>query len=72
MIETKSYMEPRPNSHLFALVIGIGKYAFNSSANYLGAVPDANEVVNWLINDLNVPRNQVFRSSPMKLPRVQA
>jgi len=59
MIETKSNMEARPNSHLFALVIGIGKYALKQFSKLPGAVPDANEVVNWLFDDLNVPRNQV-------------
>jgi len=52
-------MEPRPNSRLFALVIGIGKYALKQFSELPGAVPDANEVINWLIDDLNVPRNQV-------------
>ena len=59
MIGAKSYMEPRPNSRLFALVIGIGKYALKQFSELPGAVPDANEVINWLIDDLNVPRNQV-------------
>ena len=59
MIETKSYMVPRPSSRLFALVIGIGKYALQQFSDLPGAVPDANEVVNWLVTDLQVPRNQV-------------
>ena len=53
------YMEPRPNSRLFALVIRIGKYALKQFSELPGAVPDANEVVNWLVDDVNVPRNQV-------------
>jgi len=59
MIEAKSYMGPRPNSRLFALVIGIGKYALKQFSDLPGAVPDANEVANWLVEDLNVPQNQV-------------
>ena len=53
-------MEPRPNSRLFALVIGIGKYTFKQFSELPGAVPDANEVANWLVDDLNVPQNQVL------------
>ena len=41
------------------MVIGIGKYAFKQFSDLPGAVPDANEVVNWLITDLQVPQNQV-------------
>ena len=52
-------MKPRPESRLFALVIGIGKYALKQFSDLPGAVPDANEVVNWLVADLQVPRNQV-------------
>jgi hypothetical protein len=44
---------------LFALVIGIGRYAFKQFSDLPGAVPDANEVVNWLVTDLKVPQNQV-------------
>ena len=51
-------MEPRPN-RLFALVIGISRYESKQFSNLPGAVPDANEVVNWLVTDLQVPRNQV-------------
>ena len=61
MIETKSYKASinRPNSRLFALVIGISKYALKQFSELPGAVPDANEVVNWLVTDLQVPRNQI-------------
>ena len=52
-------MGPRPKPRLFALVIGIGKYALKQFSDLPGAVPDANEVANWLVEDLNVPRNQV-------------
>ena len=52
-------MEPRPKPRLFALVIGIGRYALKQFSDLPGAVPDANEVVNWLVTDLQVPRNQV-------------
>ena len=55
----KSDLKPRPKSRLFALVIGIGKYALKQFSDLPGAVPDANEVVNWLVTDLQVPRNQV-------------
>ena len=58
-VESKSYVESRPKPRLFALVIGISKYAFKQFSDLPGAVPDANEVVNWLITDLQVPRNQV-------------
>ena len=44
---------------MFALVIGIGKYAFKQFSTLPGAVPDANEVFKWLVTDLQVPRNQV-------------
>ena len=44
---------------MFALVIGIGRYAFKQFSDLPGAVPDANEIVNWLVTDLKVPRNQV-------------
>ena len=44
---------------MFALVIGIGNYACKQFSPLPGAVPDANEVVNWLVTDLQVPRNQV-------------
>ena len=50
---------PRPKPRLFALVIGIGKYEWKEFSDLPGAVPDANEVVNWLVTDLQVPRNQV-------------
>ena len=52
-------MELRPKPRLFALVIGIGKYALKQFSDLPGAVPDANEVANWLVTDLQVPRNQV-------------
>jgi len=54
-------VEPRsrPKPRLFALVIGIGKYELKAFSDLPGAVPDANEVVNWLVTDLQVPRNQV-------------
>jgi hypothetical protein len=44
---------------LFALVIGIGRYAFKQFSTLPGAVPDAQEIVNWLVIDLQVPRNQI-------------
>ena len=56
-VESKSYVESRPKPCLFALVIGISKYAFKQFSDLPGAVPDANEVVNWLITDLQVPQN---------------
>jgi hypothetical protein len=52
-------VKPRPEPRLFALVIGIGKYALKQFSDLPGAVPDANEVVNWLVTDLQVPRGQV-------------
>ena len=57
-LETKSDIIPRPRP-LFALVIGIGRYAFKQFSPLPGAVPDANEVFNWLVVELQVPRNQV-------------
>ena len=51
--------EFRREPRLFALVIGISKYAFKKFSDLPGAVPDANEIVNWLVTDLQVPRNQV-------------
>ena len=59
LVESKSNVEPRPKRHLFALVIGIRKYAFKQFSDLPGAVPDANEIVNWLVADLQVPQNQV-------------
>ncbi|KIM46826.1 hypothetical protein M413DRAFT_23171 [Hebeloma cylindrosporum] len=52
-------MKSRPEPRLFALVIGIGKYALKIFNDLPGAVPDANKIFNWLVNDLQVPRNQV-------------
>ena len=52
-------MKPRREFRLFALVIGIGKYALKEFSDLPGAVPDANEVVNFLVTYLQVPRNQV-------------
>jgi len=56
---SKPDVKPRPESRLFALVIGIGKYALKQFSDLPGAVPDANEVFDWLVTDLQVPRNQV-------------
>ena len=50
---------PRPKPRLFALVIAIGKYASKQFSNLPGAIPDANKIVNWLVTDLQVPRNQI-------------
>ena len=49
----------RPKPRLFALVIGISKYASIQFNDLPGAVPDANDVVNWLVTDLQVPRHQI-------------
>ena len=58
-LENKSDAKPRPKSRLFALVIGIGKYALNQFNDLPGAVPDAKKIVNWLVTDLQVPQNQI-------------
>jgi hypothetical protein len=52
-------VEPRPKPRLFALIIGIGKYALKQFNDLPGAIPDANKIVNWLVADLQVPRHQV-------------
>ena len=44
--ETTSYMEPKINARLFALVIGIEKYAFKRFNDLLGVTPGVNEIVN--------------------------
>jgi len=59
LFETRSDVEPRPKPRLFALVIGIGKYALKQVNDLPGAIPDANKIVNWLVDDLKVPLHQV-------------
>jgi hypothetical protein len=57
--ETRPDVDPRPKPRLFALIVGITEYALNQFNDLPGAVPDAKKIVNWLVADLQVPRNQI-------------
>ena len=45
--------------HLFALIIGINTYESSKIPNLEGAVPDADDVRDYLLNHLGVPSSQI-------------
>lgn len=46
-------------TRIFALIIGIDSYKSGTIWNLLSCVEDAKRIKHWLVNDLNVPRDQI-------------
>ncbi|QRV99097.1 Tyrosine kinase domain protein [Ceratobasidium sp. AG-Ba] len=56
----RAYMSESDYSNLHGLIIGINKYKSSHNADLDGCVSDATSVLNYLVQDLGVPRGQIL------------